>query len=246
MRHPYFYGHFDGSKHVMPLQPLDQFGLAVAAALHDVRDAADDLDEPWALIGGQALQAYGVPRDTLDVDVLSELAGEVALQLVQEYNWTPLLADEYGEYRPTDAVRPHVMDDKVLFDIHEQRVMFPLQSPAGIAVDLLTAQHPVEREMIELAHVETFRGEKVYLAPLGGILLVKTKADREKDTGAVYQAAEHLPSGMLHAAVEWAQARDPATAEDLASTITAAKSRLVPKEIRPPLTPRGHYPRKKR
>lgn len=237
----WFYGHLYGSE-----EDEDRFGTAVAATLRDVRDAADDLDEPWALIGGQALQAYGVPRDTLDVDVLSAVAGELALHLVDAYGWTPLLADEYGEYHPTDAVRPHVMDDRVLYDIHEQRVMYPLRSPVGLVVDLLTAQHPVERDMIDHVRVDRFHGEKILLAPLGGVLLVKVKADREKDVGAVYQTAEHLPMSTLRAAVEWARERDPGTAEDLTALIQAAKARLVPREIRPPITPRERRPRKKR
>jgi len=62
MRHPWFYGQLHGSEDDVPPEAFDRFGVAVAAALRDVRDAADDLDEPWALIGGQALQAYRHPR----------------------------------------------------------------------------------------------------------------------------------------------------------------------------------------
>jgi cation diffusion facilitator CzcD-associated flavoprotein CzcO len=137
------------------------------------------------------------------------------------------------------------MDDDVLLDIGELRDMIPLRTPLGLRVDLLSAQHPIEGEMIELAAPRTYQGVKIPVAPLGGILLVKTKADRTKDIAAIEQTAEHLPSDDLKLAIKWAKKRDASTTEDLQQVLAAAKGRLAPKSTHT-YKPHEHEPRKPR
>lgn len=137
------------------------------------------------------------------------------------------------------------MDDPVLpvlYDVQQRCVMFPIRSPSGLIADLLTAQHPIETEMIDLAAPRTVHGEKVPVAPLGGVLLVKVKANRSKDIAAVEQTAEFLPTSDLESAVDWAERRDHATARDMESIIREVKARLRPTRIAP-YEPRG--PRRK-
>jgi len=222
---------------VSNLPPSDP---AVTSALLDIRRAATNARVPWALVGGQALIAYGVPKHTEDTDALVptiELE-EIANELVHTFGYTPLLYDATSEdYVPTREATVHYMDDPVLFDIHEERSMIPLRSPLGLGVDLLAAQHPIEQEMIELSHLQGHYGVQVPIAPLGGVLLVKTKADRPKDVAAIEQAAENLPKEQIDEAVAWAAKRDPATADDLRSTMKFARARRAPKHTQP-------YPRK--
>jgi len=204
---------------------------AVTSALLDLRRATTKASQPWALIGGQALRAHGVPRDTLDIDaiVMPEGVSSLAELLVNEFEWVPLVYDpESNDYRSTDVVTIHRMDDPVLFDVGEQRAMVPLLSPMNVIVELLSAQHPVEVEMISTSALQRHYEVVIPVAPLGAVLLVKQKADRTKDIGAIEQVAEHLSNDVLREAVEWARERDPATAEDLESTIQAARIRRTP------------------
>ncbi len=204
----------------------------VTAALQDLMRACKQEKASWALVGGQALIAYGIPRMTEDADGLidADRLGDVSQVLVEVFGWTPLVYDERSsDYTEAQEVTTHFMDDPVLFDIGEERSMVPLRSTLGLLVELLAAQHPVEIEMVDQAMILMHHGAKVPIAPLGGVLLVKAKADRGKDTSAIEQAAEHLSADELRALLSWAEKRDPATAEDLRSMMTATRMRRSPK-----------------
>jgi hypothetical protein len=203
----------------------------VQAALADLASAASAIDVEWALIGGHALRAYGVPRDTLDADALVPLEQALALadKLTDEFGWIPIIYDAASrDYVEVDEPLFQYMDDPVLYDIGEQRSMIMLQTPQGLPVDILGAQHPVEQLMVDEAKRTATYGRDVPVAPLGGVLLVKTKAGRLKDEAAIEQAAEHLPASELQAAVAWAKREDAATSEDLTSLIETARARLAP------------------
>jgi len=189
-RHPWLHGQLYSAEDDLTPEEMTRVAIAAAEALQGAQRAAQQLGAEWALIGGQALIAYGVPRITTDVDILAELAGEIALALVTG-GWTALQFDlGTGDYTVTSEVTAHYMDDPVLFDIGAQRIMFPIRSPGGMIVELLTAQHPIETEMVELAMPRKVYGAQIPVAPLGGVLLVKVKADRPKDRAAVEQAAD--------------------------------------------------------
>jgi hypothetical protein len=233
VRHPWLHGELYSAEDDLTTEELARVAAATAEALRGAREAARELGADWALIGGQALVAYGVPRITTDVDILASLAGELALALAAQ-GWAPLRFDAgSGDYVVAEEVTAHYMDDPVLFDVGEQRVMFPLRSPGGMIVELLTAQHPVEREMLELAAPRKVFGSPIPVAPLGGVLLVKVKADRPKDRAAVEQAAEFLPAELLRAAIEWARLRDPSTAEDLEALVRESRARRQPARTEP-------------
>jgi len=203
----------------------------VASALLDLSRAVTIAGADWALIGGQALIVYGVPRETLDADALvpSGALFSIAVVLVDTFDWTPLVYDETtDDYIESKEPTIHFMDDPVLFDVQEDRHILPLRTPLGLPVELLAAQHPVERELIDEALLRVHHGVKIPVAPLGGILLVKMKADRKKDVAAIEQTAEHLPSAKMQEAIAWARRRDPATAEDMTAVIKAARTRRVP------------------
>lgn len=204
---------------------------AVANALLDLRRAADHARVPWALIGGQALISYGVPRETLDVDAIVSPDGiwRMIEYLISSLDWTSLAYDDATrDYVPATDPETHFMDDPVLFDIGEERQMVPLRSPMGLVVELLVAQHPIEDAMIDEAASRRHYGVTIPVAPLGGVLLVKMKADRKKDVAAIEQAAEHLDQPKLKAAIQWAHDHDADTADDLLSVMSATAARRVP------------------
>lgn len=212
----------------MPVVATDQFADAASAALVDIAILTRAIDVEWALVGGLALRAHGVPRDTLDVDALVAERDllRLAVALVAEADWVPLQysVDDH-DYVPTDEPTVHTMDDPVLFDIGEVRAMIPMQTPGGLVVDFLAAQHSIEQDMIAMAVPVRYLNVRVPIAPLGGILLVKTKADRTKDVAAIEQVAEHTSPERLVAAIAWARERDETTAEDLRAIIEAARAR---------------------
>ncbi len=200
-------------------------------AFSDIARAARTMRVPWALIGGQALRAYGVPRNTLDADALVPIESMVDLaeMLVASFEWTPLsYDDDTHDYVEVDEVTVHYMDDPVLFDVGQRREMIPLHTPFDVLVEFLAAQHPVEEEMIVSSKPIGRHGVIIPVAPLGGVLLVKVKADRSKDIAAIEQTAEHLPTAQINEAVAWAESQDPATADDLRAILGAAKARRVP------------------
>jgi hypothetical protein len=100
---------------------------AVARTLEDVARVATAIGAGWALIGGQALLAYGVPRETLDVDVLvsPRATSALATELCRSAGWTPLQHRSWTrDYVPVAEPVLHHFDDLVLFSLPYERVMY--------------------------------------------------------------------------------------------------------------------------
>ena len=204
----------------------------VTSALLDLKRAVDNVQSHMALIGGQALQSYGVPGTTKDADFLVPLASlrTVANELADAFDYTPLdYDDETGDYASVDRPVVLLMQDPVLFDVGQEREMIALCSPLELLVEILAAQHPIEEEMVDRAAMRLHHSVHVMVAPLGGILLVKVKANRNKDISAIEQAAEHLPAEQMNAAMDWAGKRDAATTEDLRAIVQNVRTRRRPR-----------------
>jgi hypothetical protein len=201
---------------------------SVAATLEDLARVADAIGVRWALIGGQALLAHGVPRETRDVDVLVSRHATLALatELCRSAGWTPLQYRSWTrDYVAAAEPTLHHFDDLVLFSLPCDRVMYSLRSSPGALVQLLSAQHRIERAMVDDAMPGQHFGVMVPLAPLGGVLLVKALAERTKDIAAIQQTAEQAPIEALNEAVEWLRKQDQVSAEWLTSVVAQAKSR---------------------
>jgi hypothetical protein len=205
---------------------------AVTSALSDLVRACRREGAAWTLIGGQSLISHGVPRHTEDANGLVDPGklGDVCQSLVEVFGWTPLAYDpDTADYAEAREVTTHFMDDPILFDVGVERMMVPLRATMGLVVELLAAQHPVEARMVEESSPSSKLGVVVPVAPLGGVMLVKAKADRLKDVAALEQAAEHLDADAIRRALEWAEEADPATAADLRAILTAARTRRAPR-----------------
>jgi len=201
---------------------------SVARTLEDLVRIAEAIGVRWALIGGQALLAHGVPRETGDVDVLVSRHATLALatELCRSAGWTPLQARSWTrDYVPVAEPTLHHFDDLVLFSLPCERVMYSLRSPSRLLVQLLSAQHRIERAMVDDTVRAPHFGVSVPLAPLGGVLLVKALAERTKDIAAIEQAAEQAPSEALDEAVAWLRKQDPMSAAWLTSVVDQAKAR---------------------
>jgi len=201
----------------------------VAETLRDITRAG--ANTRFALIGGQALRAYRVPRTTLDVDVLLEMSSveTVVNTLISEFQWTPLLYDDdVGDYAVADAPHIHEFDDPVLFSLGVCRELVPILSRAQVVVEFLVSAHPIEEDILSTA-VSIHRFPT---APLGGVLLLKAMAHRTKDIAAIEQTAEHLDRDTLAAAIRWADQRDHGETEDLKAIIEAVKRRRNPTRLR--------------
>ena len=214
---------FKEGKDGKPLPPE-----SVARTLEDLVRTAEAIGVRWALIGGQALLAHGVPRETRDVDVLVSRHATLALatELCRSAGWTPLQYRSWTrDYVPVAEPTLHHFDDLVLFSLPCERVMYSLRSPPRLLVQLLSAQHRIERAMVDDAVPGLHFGVRVPLAPLGGVLLVKALAERTKDIAAIKQTAEQAPSEALDEAVAWLQKQDQVSAEWLTSVVDQAKAR---------------------
>lgn len=201
---------------------------SVADTLEDLVRVAGAIGVRWALIGGQALLAHGVPRETRDVDVLVSPHATMALatELCRSAGWTPLQYRSWTkDYVPVAEPTLHHFDDLVLFSLPCERVMYSLRSPSRLLVQLLSAQHRIERAMVDDAMPGRHFGVRVPLAPLGGVLLVKGLAERTKDIAAIEQTAEQAPIEALDEAVAWLRKQDRVSAEWLTSVVDQAKAR---------------------
>ena len=67
-RHPWLHGQLYSTEDDLTPEEMARVAAAAAEALQGAERAARQLGADWALIGGQALIAYGVPRITTDVD----------------------------------------------------------------------------------------------------------------------------------------------------------------------------------
>jgi len=195
-------------------------------SLEDLRWSAKATGAPWALIGGRALIAHGVRRDSDDVDVLvpPHSLKSIANTLVDSCAFQPLEHVGGGRFIPRDAVDVHWADS-----FGKTRFTVPLLTPLGMRLELLGALHQAEYDMIATSNVQKYLSLSVPVAPLGGVLLLKTMAHRDKDVAAIEQAARNLTFEELRSAMVWAVQRDAKTAAVLWSIIQLER-RLQSKE----------------
>lgn len=190
---------------------------------------------PWALIGGLALQAHGVPRTLLDIDILVRFSDlERLAKRLAAAGWQPFYWDQRTKsYKPQKRVEVQEFDnDPVLRELGEARQIVQIGSPQGFPFDILAAQHPFEQAGFDEREVSRAFGVNAPLVPLGSLLLAKALADRQKDRGTIEQVAETLPGNELEAAVRWAKKYDPKAAKRLAAAIAVVHRRLTPNRRR--------------
>ena len=131
-------------------------------ALRRVGAALDELDRPWALVGGMAISARTEPRFTRDVDVAVVVANDAdaeRLVLSLKQRRFTILA---------------LVEHEALGRLATVRLVSGGEAAAGVVVDLLFASSGIEREVVAGAErLELDHGLSFPVATAGHLLALK-------------------------------------------------------------------------
>jgi hypothetical protein len=126
-----------------------------------------DLLEEWGLrymlIGGVAVGLWGEPRATLDVDLTIWVEPHHLEATVER------LASRFA-----------LRTSKPMETVRELRLL-PVQAANGVAVDLLFARWPLEKQALDRAVCLNIGAAQIRVAPLDYLLFLKLISDRPKD-----------------------------------------------------------------
>lgn len=143
--------------------PVDPLGDAIHAA-HEIQRLLEAQRWSFCFIGGLALQRWGEPRVTLDVD-LSLLTG-----FGQEESFIRFLLDHY-EPRRNDAAR---------FALQYRVVL--LKNRAGVGIDIALAALPFEEDVIRRSSLADYLpGIRLRTCSAEDLIVMKAFAGRNRD-----------------------------------------------------------------
>jgi hypothetical protein len=147
----------------------------VERALQDFVRLFDDLEVPYAVMGGLAVRAYGVPRPTYDVDVLLTVTDD---QL-------PLLFDrvEDAGYTVPEAYRSGWVDRIEGMPLVKFRIYRP--DNRSIDVDVFIEQTAYQREIMNRRQRADLSIGPVWVITPEDIVLLKLVAGRSRDMGDI-------------------------------------------------------------
>lgn len=142
---------------------------ALLAALAACASALRHIGRPAMIIGGLAVIARGVPRQTVDIDATMWAEGlDVDVIL-------PTLAAEGLVPRAADAVA----------FARERHVLLLRHEPTGTPLELILACLPFERSALERAELVDFGGVSVPAAIPEDLIIYKAVAWRDRDRSDV-------------------------------------------------------------
>jgi hypothetical protein len=140
------------------------------ALLARLAGALDRAAIPYMVIGGQAVQLYGEPRMTRDIDLTLGLGVDGlprVLALCLETGLKVLVSDEEKFVRDT-------------------MVLPALEEKSGIRVDFVFSFSEYEQLALERARTERLKGHPVRFASLEDLVVHKVVAGRARDLEDVY------------------------------------------------------------
>jgi hypothetical protein len=140
-----------------------------AAALRAVTAALNELTTPGMIIGGIAVIAAGVPRETIDIDgtVLGRTTRvEDAIEIFERH-----------------AIQPRIPD--ALQFARERQVLLLRHDPSGVTVDISFAWLPFEEQALGRALEMTFEDVVVRVAMPEDLIVYKAAAWRDRDRSDV-------------------------------------------------------------
>lgn len=132
---------------------------------------------PYMIIGGMANAIWGVPRATLDVDATVWTDGDPA--------------DAIGVFDGPFRVRP--AEPRAF--VAQTRVL-PLETPAGVRVDVVFGLLPFEQEAIGRAISRRVAGHVVRFCTAEDLLLLKLVSTRQRDRDDVRGLLEVRASSL--------------------------------------------------
>jgi hypothetical protein len=133
------------------------------SALAESASVLEECSIPFMLIGGLAVAAWGEARSTLDVDFC-------------------VWADAERLESAVDCLctRLQARTTKPRFFVEETRVL-PLQTAAGIRLDVVFGILPLQREAISRAVKKRLAGRTIPVASVEDLVLMKLVSERKKD-----------------------------------------------------------------
>lgn len=134
-------------------------------AIRSVAAALDSLAAPSMIIGGIAVIAAGVPRQTIDVDA-TVLGREAPLEDV-----VAALARQ--------GISPRISN--ALEFARERQVLLLVHDATGVKIEVSFAWLPFEEEALALANEIEVSGQRIRVARPEDLIVYKTAAWRDRD-----------------------------------------------------------------
>ena len=142
----------------------------IGVALRDITAVMERLGISYAVIGGVAVRAYGIPRPTFDLDFTIEISRDRLTEIFD--------AVESDGYTVAESYRSGWIDEVGGMPLVKFRCYIQGQ---GVDVDVFIAEKPFQREILRRRQrVETPDGD-AWLASPEDIVLLKLLAHRPRD-----------------------------------------------------------------
>jgi len=170
---------------------------SLTQSLIELTQLFDRMGFPYAVMGGLAVRAYGIPRATYDIDFTLAIERERLPELylaVEELGYTVPQPFETGW---VDAVGGMPLVKFRLF-VDEN----------GIDIDVFLAETEFQKSIISRRRREELDGAVLYLVSPEDLVLLKLIASRPRDVADVHDVLfiqGELDGGYLH---EWATRLD--------------------------------------
>jgi hypothetical protein len=135
------------------------------SALAALASALKSSPAPSMIIGGIAVIAYGVPRQTIDIDATVSAARTNLNELVELF--------------AKHDIQPRI--EHALRFAQERQVLLLTHVPSGVPLDVSLAWLPFEEEALGRARRIDFGGVWISVASPGDLIVYKAIAWRERD-----------------------------------------------------------------
>ncbi|MDZ4819550.1 MAG: hypothetical protein SGJ20_11310 [Planctomycetota bacterium] len=163
--------------------------------LHSLLDILDRRQIEYALVGGLAVQFYGIPRPTFDIDLQMAISEETLPGVLQE------LATQ--DYEIPEPYLGGWMDRVAEMPVIKLKQYV---EGNGIDVDLFVAERPIQFELIRRRRRESAEGRQLWLATAEDIILLKLIAHRPRDrsdvSGIIFMEGQLDETYLRHWAAE--------------------------------------------
>ncbi len=146
----------------------------VEKLLGDLIKLLTDLQIPYAIIGGWAVRAYGVPRATYDVDLKLSIKREQLSDLFDAI-------DELG-YDVDDMYKGGWTDKVAGMPLVKAKTFIDGRT---LVADLFLAETPFQSSVMNRKQLIPVNGFKAWVASPEDIILLKLMANRYRDLGDV-------------------------------------------------------------
>ena len=142
----------------------------IGVALRDITAVMQRLGISYAVIGGVAVRAYGIPRPTYDLDFTIDISRERLVELFD--------AVENDGYTVAESDRSGGIDEVAGMPLVKFRCDIQGQ---GVDVDIFIAEKPFQRELLKRRQRVEMPDGDTWLASPEDILLLKLLAHRPRD-----------------------------------------------------------------